>query len=423
MDHQLKRCCNVKLLPMPIRTYKYSRLSAFFVILCGVGALSLGVASADAGEAGVVQWVSEADRALRASGSGAMVVFASLYGRGCFEMADRLAMFDRVLWLFVLIGGVGACGVLLTADRWPPVALLWCALGLACVMALAAWRCRVGRVAGGGVFATGAVCMMLGPGWFMLSGAEVASAEATSAATAIGMLIGLLVLCVSLLLAIVRQPVKAKSGEHGVQAAAGVHEESTHRPPEGPVDGLQDGRVERGGGAPSSACSLLATPRMFHERLERGMQRSARSSMMLAVLWVDVRSAQEVERLFGDTAGQELLMSVSRRLDEVLRLESTLVRIGKHSFAAVCEAVTDFDEVLAIISKLRERLALPCELSDGEIRIDASFGHALFPQDGADAQTLCRAAARRARGAVRRDALGSHRNLAVSVLDGYGLPS
>lgn len=404
---------------MHIRATDYATLSASLLVFCGLVAASAGVAAADSGGVRALQWLAETDQASRSAiGGGVMMLFAFLFGRGLVEMADRLPRFDRLLWRVVLIVGIGAGGAVLTADRWPPLTLLLCASGLAFVAALTAWRCRVVGVAGGGVFGVAALSALAGPAWLALNGVEAMLAETALPALEGGVVVALLMLGVPLWFAIARRPDAGEPDALAAPAGVAGDEGRAHRLPQRELRLLPEVNPGRARVTPSDF-SALATPGMLFERLDRGIHRSVRANTMLAVLWVDVRSAPEVARLFGDDAGEELLTAVSRRLDEALRLESTLARTGKHSFAAVCEAVTDLDEVLAIMGKLREKLILPCELSDGAIRIDASFGHALFPQDGSDTRTLCRTAARRARGAGRREVrLPPARSLAE-----HGVPS
>lgn len=382
---------------MPIPSPFSTKISAFLVIFGG--ACAPAVAAEAAPGAALLQSLALADPTWwNAAVAAAMVSFALLFGRAFIEMGGRLAPFDRALWRGVLVAGVGAGGALLIAGESHGAMLPGCAAVLAFLLAIAGWRCRAAGVAGGPVFGLAALGALAGPAWGVSQGAEVSGASAVHVATAAGIIVALTMLGVPLLLAI---GLRSRAGEPaaGVRPSA-VPDDDVPRGPGSDRDGLP---------APANAApavgraSGLATSAMLRDRIERGMQRSARAEVPLAVVWIEVRSAPEVARLFGDEAGEELLAAVSRRLDEALRLESSLAKTGAQSFAAVCEAVADLDEVLAIMNKLREQLALPCELSDGAIRIDASFGHAMFPQDATDARGLCRIAARRARGAVKRE--------------------
>lgn len=351
--------------------------------------------------------------------AGVMILFALLFGRALIEMADRLAPFDRVVWRLVLIAGVVAGGASLTIDHGRLALLQACAVGLALPVALAAWRCGVGRMPGAWVFAMAALSAFSGPAWVRWHGIEAVAAELAWLASAAGIGLALLMLGVPLLLAVSSRAFVVSTAE--IEAPPKVTDAEV--PDSGSTRAAlltqADTTLASSDGGGASRHVGLATPAMLLERLDHGMRRSARANVPLALLWIDVRGAPEVVRLFGDDAGEALLAEVSRRLSDALRLESTLSRTGEHCFAAVCEAVTDLDEVLAIMNTLREKLAQPCELSDGAIRIDASFGHALFTQDGTDAKTLCRIAARRARGAVRRDS----RKAPMRLLDEHALTS
>lgn len=400
---------------MPISLALNMNASAFLLILLSLYVPMAGAATTELAGLPMLQVLAMLDDSgWSAVIAGVMLMFGLLFGRALIEVGGRLPPFDRLLWLLLLLVGVGAGGVVLATGHEQAAMMLWCALALALLMAIIAWRCQVLGESGGPVFAIAALSAVAGPVWVAWLGAE-AGADLGWLVGAVGVVLGLSLLGAPLLWAI------SFRSDAGIEAQPAMTRVET--PAVGPArDQLpeqappESAAATTGGARPATG---LATPAMLLERLGHGMRRSERANLPLALLWVDVRGTPEVVRLFGDEAGEQLLAEVSRRLDEALRLESSLSRTGEHCFAAVCEAVTDLEEVLTIMNRLREKLAPPCELSDGAIRIDASFGHALFPHDGTDVKTLCRIAARRARGALRRES----RTIPMRLLEGHGLSS
>lgn len=405
---------------MPTFKRLNSNISAFLLASLCLYVPMAGATTIDLGGLPMLQVLESLDEGWwSALFAGVMVLFGFLFGRASIEMGGRLPLSERVLWLLVLIAGLGAGGVVLSTERGQVALLSLCALVLASLLAISAWRCRVGGSPGGGVFALASLSAIVGPVWMAWHGEVAFVGDIGWMVSAGGIVFALIMLGLPLLWAI--------SSRSGVGDAAGGE------PLPGMISTETSGPAHVGGdlfaqptpepepvaGDGASRAVGLATPAMLLERIGHGMRRSERANVPLALLWVDVRGTPEVVRLFGDDAGEELLAEVARRLDESLRLESSLSRTGERCFAAVCEAVADLDEVLAIMNRLREKLSLPCELSDGAIRIDASFGHALFPQDGTDVKSLCRIAARRARGAVRLES----RTVPMRLLEEHGVAS
>lgn len=404
---------------MPILKRLNSNLSAFLLALLCLYVPMAGATAMDLGGLPMLQVLGLVDEGWwSALFAAVMVLFGLLFGRATIEMGSRLPPGERLLWLLVLPAGLGAGAVVLGAERGQTSLLTLCAAVLASLLAISALRCRAGGLPGGGVFALAGLSAIVGPVWMALEGEGALVSDIGWLVSVGGIVLALNMLGLPLLWAISRTGVGDASGS---ETPPGMNSTETCGPEQfrGELfeQATPDPAPAVGEGASRSVG--LATPVMLLERLGQGMRRSGRANVPLALLWVDVRSTPEVVRLFGDDAGEELLAEVARRLDEALRLESSLSRTGAHCFAAVCEAVTDLDEVLAIMSRLREKLSLPCELSDGAIRIDASFGHALFPQDGTDVKSLCRIAARRARGAVRRES----RTAPVRLLEEHGVTS
>lgn len=404
---------------MPILKRLDSKIPAFLPALLCLYVPMAGATAMDLGDLPELRVLGAADEGWwSVLVAAVMVLFGLLFGRASIEMRDRLLVRERVLWLLVLIAGLGAGGVVLSAERGQVTLLSPCAVVLATLLAIGAWRCWAGGLPGGGVFALAGLSAIVGPVWIAWAGEGALVSDIGWLVSVAGIVLALIVLGLPLLWAISRTGVGDASGS---ETPPGMYSAESSGPEQFRGDLFEQATPESAPAAGEGASRVvgLATPAMLLERLGTGMRRSERANVPLALLWVDVRGTPEVVRLFGEDAGEELLTEVARRLDEALRLESSLSRTGAHCFAAVCEAVTDLDEVLAIMSRLREKLSLPCELSDGAIRIDASFGHALFPQDGTDVKSLCRIAARRARGAVRRES----RSPPMRLLEEHGATS
>jgi len=130
----------------------------------------------------------------------------------------------------------------------------------------------------------------------------------------------------------------------------------------------------------------------FGDLLDQAVARGAPH----AVLIVDLRRFGQINACLGALAGDELLISVARRIKGALRAHDALGRIGGDEFG-VLMAVDEPDEAEHVAERLRATLATPFRLTDLQIRVEASVGVART-DDEADGETLVR----RAQFAVKR---------------------
>jgi diguanylate cyclase (GGDEF)-like protein/PAS domain S-box-containing protein len=135
----------------------------------------------------------------------------------------------------------------------------------------------------------------------------------------------------------------------------------------------------------------LANRTLFKERVTQLLQAAGRAHKQLAVIVVDIERFRTVNDSYGRHVGDALLKQFGERLLKDVGDSGRLARLGADYFAAV---VSDFRverDVVRMIDKARSRvLGEPFAVEGTELRIATKAGIALFPNDGADAETLLR---------------------------------
>jgi diguanylate cyclase (GGDEF)-like protein/PAS domain S-box-containing protein len=118
---------------------------------------------------------------------------------------------------------------------------------------------------------------------------------------------------------------------------------------------------------------------LFLDRLALAQARLRRRPASMAVLFADVDRFKVVNDSLGHDAGDRLLVSVARRLRDVLRPGDTLARFGGDEFAVLCEDVPAGD-VAGIVERMMTALAEPFAVGRREVFVSLSVGIA-FARD------------------------------------------
>lgn len=92
------------------------------------------------------------------------------------------------------------------------------------------------------------------------------------------------------------------------------------------------------------------------------------------VLVIDLDRFGRLNACLGGLAGDELLITVARRIKGVLRARDALARIGGDEFGILMAVDDDPDEAVRLAERIRSALAAPFRLSDYEIGVECSIG-------------------------------------------------
>ncbi|WP_155006563.1 putative bifunctional diguanylate cyclase/phosphodiesterase [Sphingomonas hengshuiensis] len=109
-----------------------------------------------------------------------------------------------------------------------------------------------------------------------------------------------------------------------------------------------------------------------------------------AVLVVNLDRFSRVNACVGGLAGDELLISVARRLKGALRGHDTLARLGGDEFGVLITLDDGAEDALQVAKRIQGALAAPFRLSDFEIRIECSIGIAMGADSEGDPEDLIR---------------------------------
>lgn len=138
------------------------------------------------------------------------------------------------------------------------------------------------------------------------------------------------------------------------------------------------------------ALTGLPNRRMFNDRLEHDLQKSRRTGLPLAVLFIDLDHFKIVNDTLGHAIGDALLIEAARRLQTCVRESDTVARLGGDEFTVSLPELHGTDHVETIAENIIETMSEPFTLGNEDIFLSASIGITLFPGDAENLDDLLR---------------------------------
>jgi diguanylate cyclase (GGDEF)-like protein len=122
--------------------------------------------------------------------------------------------------------------------------------------------------------------------------------------------------------------------------------------------------------------SLTGLPNraLFYDRIEQAFARVERGGALVAVLLLDVDQFKTINDSLGHEAGDDLLVALSARLQQVTRGSDTVARLGGDEFVVLAEVESEA-EAFAIAGRIADAWERPIPVgTGGEVFVSASIG-------------------------------------------------
>jgi len=140
------------------------------------------------------------------------------------------------------------------------------------------------------------------------------------------------------------------------------------------------------------ALTGIPNRRLLADRMVQSIAQAQRSGRMLFVCYLDLDGFKQVNDRCGHEAGDQLLVEVSRRLQEALRAGDTLARLGGDEFVVLFNDLAGERECGQILDRILEIIALPIVIGSHEVTVSASIGVSFHTSANEDGDTLLRQA-------------------------------
>ncbi|MEW6300316.1 MAG: EAL domain-containing protein [Thermodesulfobacteriota bacterium] len=131
---------------------------------------------------------------------------------------------------------------------------------------------------------------------------------------------------------------------------------------------------------------------LFHDQLQQMLRAAQHRRKPLALLLISVPHFRAITKTFGHQWGEVLLQQVGARLRGALRRSDALVRVDGDAFVVLLPPGGDATTAKLVARRILKVLEQPLVVEGQALSVRANIGIALYPEHGADAQTLMRRA-------------------------------
>ncbi|MBW7902962.1 MAG: EAL domain-containing protein [Rhodocyclaceae bacterium] len=128
------------------------------------------------------------------------------------------------------------------------------------------------------------------------------------------------------------------------------------------------------------------------DRLEQALAHAERTQTRIALLFLDLDRFKTINDSLGHPVGDALLQELTRRLKGAVRETDTVSRLGGDEFVILAGGLGDPEMAADIAAKILAAVHRPFLVDSHRLSTSTSIGITLYPDDGADFDTLLKKA-------------------------------
>jgi diguanylate cyclase (GGDEF)-like protein/PAS domain S-box-containing protein len=127
---------------------------------------------------------------------------------------------------------------------------------------------------------------------------------------------------------------------------------------------------------------------LFEDRLAQALANARRRQERVAVLWLDLDNFKTINDSLGHSVGNLLLKQVGKRLHKHTRAQDTVAKAGGDEFIFALVNPGPLSRAATAVERFRRVVRGEFQVRGHVLNLTCSIGVSLFPDDGADSETL-----------------------------------
>jgi diguanylate cyclase (GGDEF)-like protein len=138
------------------------------------------------------------------------------------------------------------------------------------------------------------------------------------------------------------------------------------------------------------ALTELPNRSLLQDRLDNALAGARRRDEKVALLFLNLDRFKTINASFGHSFGDIVLTDLAKRLKSCTRGPDTVARIGGDEFVVILNGVKDGAGALTAAERMMDAMSKSLILQGHSFNVGCCIGISLFPEHGADCETLIR---------------------------------
>ncbi|MBY0573097.1 MAG: EAL domain-containing protein [Undibacterium sp.] len=127
---------------------------------------------------------------------------------------------------------------------------------------------------------------------------------------------------------------------------------------------------------------------LFKKLVDSALHQSQRNEVSISIMFVDLNRFKPINDMLGHRIGDLLLKQVAKRFRSALRDNDVIARLGSDEFAVALLDVKQHFHAGLVAQKMLSCLEPIFHVEGHDLRLGASIGISIYPQDGNEAEQL-----------------------------------
>ncbi len=132
----------------------------------------------------------------------------------------------------------------------------------------------------------------------------------------------------------------------------------------------------------------LPNRQLFQDRFQHALEVSVRQDNIVALMFIDLDNFKSINDTLGHQAGDLLLKTVGKRMQNQIRSSDTLARIGGDEFTIILENIQNKNEVSHIAISMMDAVSQPVFDQETEMHTSCSIGICFYPDDASSVSEM-----------------------------------
>jgi diguanylate cyclase (GGDEF)-like protein len=127
---------------------------------------------------------------------------------------------------------------------------------------------------------------------------------------------------------------------------------------------------------------------LLNDRVSQAIALAPRHMNQVAVLFLDIDRFKHINDSLGHPTGDKLLQSIARRLVACVRPSDTVSRQGGDEFVILLSEAEQWADAATVATRVLRSVAEAHLIDQHDLHVTTSIGISVYPDDGADAESL-----------------------------------